>query len=60
MADTRRSASDNIFTVLVFIAALTLAFGVGYVWWRYSVVFGGLPFTAKAGAMLETLPALLA
>ncbi len=60
MADVRRSASNNVYTVLVFIASLVLLFGVIYVFLRYGSVFGGMPFTAEAGAMLDSVRTTLA
>lgn len=43
MADYRR-ASNNIYTVLAFIAFLALLVGVGYVLMRHFAVFQGSPF----------------
>ncbi|MEM8736920.1 MAG: hypothetical protein AAGG38_00370 [Planctomycetota bacterium] len=40
MADNPSGPSNNIFTVLVFIAFLTLLAGVGYTWFRYQEVTG--------------------
>lgn len=39
MADTTGS-SESIYTVLVFVALLSLLAGVGYVWYRGFAVFG--------------------
>lgn len=45
MADGR-SAPNNVYTALAFIAVLVLLAGVGYVLYRHSQVFGGNPFAA--------------
>lgn len=49
MADIR-GASNNIYTVLAFIAALVLLFGVIYVGYRYTQVIGN-PFTGAQAAV---------
>lgn len=48
MADIRRAGSDNIYTVLAFIAFLALLAGVGYLLARNAQVFGGNPFDTEA------------
>lgn len=54
MADTR-DAGNNIYTILAFIAFLTLLIGVGYVVWRHYQVYGGNPFDlSQAAASLTT------
>ncbi len=40
MAEASTGPGENIYTVLVFIALLTLIAGVGYVWFRGQQVFG--------------------
>ena len=59
MADIRRAAANNIYTVLAFIAAAVLAFGVIYLFIRYGAVFGGMPFTARQSAMIEPVTSLM-
>lgn len=57
MADMR-SAGNNIYTVLAFVAFLALLFGVGYVFYRHTQVFSGdNPFAAGAGS--AALPAVV-
>lgn len=60
MADTR-DAGNNIYTILAFIAFLTLLIGVGYVLWRNHQVYGGNPFElpAAAAAMAQQAVALV-
>jgi hypothetical protein len=40
MADIGSGSSESIYTGLVFVAALSLLAGVGYVWYRGYTVFG--------------------
>ena len=40
MAETGSGSSESIYTVLVFVALLSLLAGVGYVWYRGFQVFG--------------------
>lgn len=45
MADNNSSPGNNIFTVLAFIAFVTLLVGVGYTWMRLQAVTGNInPF----------------
>jgi hypothetical protein len=52
MADTR-GGSNNIYTVLVLIAFLALAFGVGFVVWRHYQVFDGHPWEPPRASMID-------
>ncbi len=58
MADARRTAPNNIYTVLAFIAFLILAFGVVYVFIRYGTVFGGTPFTGGSANAADAVRVL--
>lgn len=61
MAEIRRAAGNNIYTVLAFVAFLVLAFGVVYVFIRYNNVFGAMPFFGMldaGGEITRQLPRL--
>ena len=40
----RKPARSNVFTVLVFVAFVVLAVGVGFVWWKNYELFKTHPF----------------
>ena len=40
-------ARSNIFTVLIFVAFIVLAVGVGYVWYKHHQLFKTHPFTIE-------------
>lgn len=43
---TRGGAPSNVYTVLMLVALLILACGVGFIWWQSSKLYGDNPFVA--------------